>query len=278
MNRHRAAQVGQETVRILEAGGYSAPSGSAVDLRTTLRSAKEETRSYPPERSVPLPLTFDSATTIEVVNETTLAAARRLVEAGHRPAALNFASAKHAGGGFLTGARAQEESLARSSGLYACLAGHPMYDLHSAERDPMYTSYAIYSPDVPVFRDDDGTLLEQPYLCAFITAPAVNAKVVLDRRPSAGPAIHEAMRERILRVLAIAAAHGHAALVLGAWGCGVFGNDTEDIAGQFYAALTEPFRGAFTHVIFAVLDSSPEEPMIGPFRRRFAPGTGAALR
>ena len=57
------------------------------------------------------------------------------------------ASAKHPGGGFLGGARAQEESLARSSGLYACINGNPMYDHHKAHGDAMYTDYAIYSPD-----------------------------------------------------------------------------------------------------------------------------------
>lgn len=271
LNRERAAELGQETVRIIEAGGYTAPSGAAVDLRPALRTCTEGTRSYPPEHALPLPLPFDGATTVEVANETTLSAALRLVEAGHRPASLNFASAKHPGGGFLTGARAQEESLARASGLYACLRDHPMYDRHRADRDPMYTSYAIYSPDVPIFRHDDGTLREQPYSCAFITAPAVNAKVVLERRPSARAVIRAAMQERIVRVLAIAAAHGHTALVLGAWGCGVFGNDPEEVAGLFHEALGGPFRGTFAQVIFAILDYAAEQPMIGPFRRIFAP-------
>ena len=54
--------------------------------------------------------------------------------------------------------------------------------------------------------DDDGALLEQSYLCAFITCPAVNAKVVLERDRSRRPHIQEAMRARILKVLAIAAA------------------------------------------------------------------------
>jgi uncharacterized protein (TIGR02452 family) len=268
-DRHRAAELGQESVRIIEAGRYTTPSGRTVDISEAVRVAKLGTRAYPAEHAVPMTLPGESTTHIDVTNETTLAAAARLVAAGHRPAALNFASAKHPGGGFLSGARAQEESLARASGLYACLVDHPMYDLHRAQSDPMYTNYAIYSPDVPVFRHDDGALREEPFACAFITSPAVNAKVVLERRPSAGPAIHAAMRERTLRVLAIAAHHGHATLVLGAWGCGVFGNDGDAIAGLFHEALNGPFSGAFAHIVFAILDSSREEEFIGPFRRRF---------
>ncbi len=82
------------------------------------------------------------------------------------------------------------------------------------------------------------------------------------------------MEERVIRVLAIAAAHGHAALVLGAWGCGVFGNDPDEVAGLFRDALDGPFRGAFTRVVFAILDYAAGEPMIGPFRRAFPPLAG----
>jgi uncharacterized protein (TIGR02452 family) len=269
IDRKRAAQLGQETVRFLEAGFYQNAAGVRVELGTLLERAVAGTCTYPPDR--PLPEVPGGARTlhVEVRNESTLDAARRLAAAGARPVALNFASAKHPGGGFLGGARAQEESLARSSGLYACLDGNPMYAFHRAAGDPMYSHYAIYSPDVPVFRTDDGTLLEQPYLCAFLTSPAVNAKVVLDRDPSRRPAIRAAMRERIDRVLTIAAHHGHDALVLGAWGCGVFGNDGREIAELFREALHERYRGVFGPVVFAIMDWSAEEFFIGPFRRVF---------
>jgi uncharacterized protein (TIGR02452 family) len=62
-------------------------------------------------------------------------------------------------------------------------------------------------------------------------------------------------------------------LVLGAWGCGVFKNDPEQIAELFRSALAGRFRGAFTHVVFAVLDSSGET--LGPFEQVFEP---AALK
>jgi uncharacterized protein (TIGR02452 family) len=271
MNRKRAAELGRETVRILEAGCYTTAAGEVVAIGDLVRRAVAGTRSYPPEQMLPAGGPGGRETRVEVVNESTLAAARRLVEAGHRPAALNFASAKHPGGGFLSGARAQEESLARSSGLYTCLAGNPMYERHRSQADPMYTSYAIYSPDVPIFRADDGALLPAPYLCAFLTAPAVNAKVVLARDPGRRLEIRFAMAERVRRVLTIAALHGHDALVLGAWGCGVFGNDSQEVADLFCDALASDFGGVFSRVVFAVLDWSEDQHFIGPFLRAFGP-------
>jgi len=137
------------------------------------------------------------------------------VKRGYRPVALNFASAKRPGG-FLGGPWAQEELLARSSGLFACINGNPMYAFHQPRSDALCADYASYSPDVPVLRDDEGKLLDQPYLCSFITAPAVNAKVVLECDRERRAEIRATMQGRIGMVLTIAAAHGHEALVLGA--------------------------------------------------------------
>src|SRR5262249_925177 len=153
-------------------------------------------------------------------------------------------------------------------GLYAMLVGDPMYDHHRAQADPMYTAWVIYSPDVPVFRDDDGRLFDEPYLCSFLTSPAVNVGA-LHHRDRRGDEIRHAMLERIERVLGVAALHGHEALVLGAWGCGVFKNDPEQVAKLFRLALAGRFRGAFTRVVFAVLDTSADEHFIGPFEQVF---------
>jgi uncharacterized protein (TIGR02452 family) len=264
-----AAQLGHETLRILEAGRYTNPAGEVIDIGPMLQSSVEGVRSFPPDRELPVVQPGAEQMQIEVVNESTLAAARRLVRLGFRPVALNFASAKHAGGGFLGGARAQEESLARSSGLYACLVDNPMYAFHKAQGDPMYSNYAIYAPDVPVLRADEGPLLPAPYVCSFITSPAVNAGVVLERDRSARSRIREAMRLRIAKVLTIAAMYGHDGLVLGAWGCGVFGNDSREIAELFHESLTGNFRGVFRRVVFAILDWSEEQRFIGPFAALF---------
>jgi uncharacterized protein (TIGR02452 family) len=275
MNRKRASELGRETVAIVEAGRYATETGQNVEIGPLVQHAVEGTKTYPPGCELPLPLSPDRTTEMQVANETTLVAARRLVDNGYKPAALNFASAKHPGGGFLSGARAQEESLARSSALFACLDGNEMYDFHRARKDPLYTDYAIYSPGVSVIRADDGTLLDEPWLCSFITCPAVNAKVVLERNPSRRGEIRDAMETRVTKVLAIAAIHGHEALVLGAWGCGVFGNDGRGIAELFQTALDGQFAGMFSRVIFAVTDWSPERRFIGPFEQVFGGSASA---
>ena len=175
VSRSRAAQLGRETVAILRAGYYTTPDGVRVDIADDLRRAVEGTIGYPPDASLPSLPARDLLTHFEVANETTLQAAGRLAAKGMRVVALNFASARHPGGGFLNGARAQEESLCRSSGLYACIAGNPMYASHAGHTGGFYSHYAIYSPEVPVIRTDAGDLLPRPYLCSFITCPAVNA-------------------------------------------------------------------------------------------------------
>jgi uncharacterized protein (TIGR02452 family) len=143
-----------------------------------------------------------------------------------------------------------------------------MYSYHAPMRGGMYSNYAIYSPGVPVFRDDDGNLLDEPYPCAFITAPAVNVGAI---GPEDRGRVRGEMAERVRKVLAIAAGNGHDAVVLGAWGCGVFKNDPEVIADLFREALFTRFMGVFARVSFAVLDSS-DRGTIRPFEERFGEG------
>lgn len=66
-------------------------------------------------------------------------------------------------------------------------------------------------------------------------------------------------------MLAIARTHGYRALVLGAWCCGAFGNDPERTARDFHGALTGPFAGVFSDVVFAVTDWSPQRSFLGSF-------------
>ena len=168
---------------------------------------------------------------------------------------LNFASAKHPGGGFLNGSLAQEESLALCSGLYACqTARHvhgPFYGHHAALKTPIYSHRVIFSPNVPVIRDDASLQLIAPYHVAVLTCAAVNAGVCA-ARGIADAVVSEMMSARIRYVLAVAASRQQRHLVLGAFGCGVFRNDPHDVARIFAAALRHDFPGSFQSVTFAV--------------------------
>jgi uncharacterized protein (TIGR02452 family) len=268
-SRRHAAEIARGTLAILEAGEYRTESGTLVTISDRLQHAIAGTQCYPPDVILPTVEPRDKPTRINVDNKTTLAAVAMVAADGHLPVALNFASAKNPGGGFMRGSRAQEESLARASGLYPCIASNPMYEYHRAQRDAMYSHYMIYSPGVPIIRDDDGGLLEQPVCCAFITAPAVNAGVVLARDPARRREIRFTMAARIAKVLAIAAAKGHDALVLGAWGCGVFRNDPQEIAELFRDALTGPYRGVFSRIVFAITGRSADRSPLAVFQRVF---------
>lgn len=262
-----AAQLGRSALDAARSGVYATRRGQRVIWRDAVQAACAARVSIRPDallprsERVPFPITI-----VQVTNETTLGASQRLVERGLRPLALNFANGLQPGGGFLGGARAQEEVLCRSSALYLTLAGDPMYEEHRKRELPDSTEWAIYSPNVPVFRTDSGTELDHPWLLSVITCAAPYAPVI--RQPLAG----DLLEKRMHRVLAIAQFYGHSALVLGAWGCGAFGNDPYRTARDFRQALEDDFCGEFAEIVFAIADWSPERRSLGPFRDAFAEG------
>ena len=198
------------------------------------------------------------------MNATALAVARELIEDEESTAALNFANGVHPGGGFLNGALAQEETLCRSSALYATLKGDPMYAEHRQQGNPAEPSGWINrSPLVPVFRCEAGDLLDEPWHVTFLTCAAPFAALVGSDRS------HELLDLRIRRVLELAAARSHRTLILGAWGCGDFQNDPEVVAQMFRKHL-ETFAGHFTEVVFAVADWSDQRRTFGPFAKALA--------
>lgn len=278
MNRQRRASLAKETLDIIEKGRYESPSGRVVEIAADLRAAISGTRLYCPSdfphelancgREAAAPNISS-----EVTAETTLEAAQRLI-AGDEHAdilCLNFASAKNPGGGFRSGSQAQEESLARSSALYPCLMSmREMYDFNRNVGTTLYSDHMIYSPRVPVFRDGDGALLDEPYKVSFITTPAVNAGALKRNEPEKADLIRPAMKARLSKLLWVAAGHRQPTLILGAWGCGVFGNEPAMIADLFAEALGPggPFHHCFQRIVYAVYERSPTQETIAAFRQR----------
>jgi uncharacterized protein (TIGR02452 family) len=266
--REHLRAVAAETVEIASRGWYLTGEGHRVDLGDPIAAAVAGTRLYLPGDPVPAAVPAGNGLVVTVENQTTLAAASAL---GGDVACLVFASARHPGGGFLNGARAQEESLARASALHACQNAAPgFYAFHRQHPDPRYSDQVIYAPAVPVFRDDDGTLLARPFLVSFLTAAAPNLGAILASQPGAAASVPGVLRGRALRVLEIAAAHRHRRLILGAWGCGVFRNDPALVAATF-AGLLRDRPGWFDQVVFAVHDNQPATPTYAAFASALAP-------
>lgn len=223
---------------------------------------------------------FERMDTI-VTGETTLEAAARVSNSGRfaRIGVLNFASAKNPGGGFQNGAQAQEESLARSSGLYVSLLRCPQhYAFHRSQTTCLYSDRMIYSPNCPVFRTDDGTLRETPFTVDFLTSPAPNAGAIRRNEPENTHRILPALRERAALALALFADRSCDAIVLGAWGCGVFRNDPAQVADTFFLHLGPGgvFANRFASVTFAVYDTSTSQSTRAAFATRFSPSPDAA--
>ena len=270
-SRNIRVQIATETLAILEAGSYLNQAGKKVVFKESLERAIENSILYRPDSFELLEkeirqLLIENAgreAKIEITSETTLEAARRLVvtEGIKETACLNFASAKNPGGGFLNGSQAQEESLARASGLYPCIAQmQEMYDYNRSLKHCYYSDYLSYAPEVPVLRDDHDQLLDELYLVSMITAPAVNAGVVQEREADPRPKIRQVMLERIKKILLVAALKQNRVLILGAYGCGVFRNQTEDVADYFRVVLFELGLGVlFERIVFAIYESRGEQ-------------------
>ncbi len=265
VDRDTATRLGRSAVEIARAGHYARADGARVELADAITIAIAARQSVPPDAALPSPPRPAFAQTeVQVVQESTLDAAHRLQLEGRRVLALNFANGVNPGGGFLHGARAQEETLCRSSALYLTLEGDPMYAAHATRPEPDSSDWTILSPGVPVFRTEDGQPLDAPWRIDVATCAAPYAPRI--GQPRSG----DLLEARIHRLLAVARAGGWTSLVLGAWGCGAFANDPARTARDHRAALEGAFDGAFEHVVFAIADWSPNRRMLGPFRDVFA--------
>lgn len=253
--RTKNVGIAKATIAILKQKHYTNLNGEKVDISASLDAAVDGTILY----QNPLPKTdyTTHSPIIEVTNETTANAAARLIALGKDVVALNFASARNQGGGFLSGALAQEEALCRCSGLYACLKKKPIfYNENILCDNNYYTDNIMYSPKVPFFRDEHHFFLDKPFELSIITAPAPNLHGAQEIDKNI---VNKILVNRMDKILQVAQSHGHKNIVLGAWGCGAFGNDPADVAELFKSALI--VLPAFEHVTFAVYDTR-EPPVV----------------
>lgn len=248
--------IANETIKITENGFYEL-NGKRIDIVGDSRAVEVISPQKGAELIEKLIISGDEMCSITVTKEDSFSAAGRF----ERPFVMNFANAHKAGGGFRLGANAQEEALCRCSTLYASITSaeaKKMYLYNNTHISPVESDYMLYSPEVCVFRDNKCEPMEQPFMTSVITVPAPN------RRGAAifasNKKIAETMTRRIRILLAVAAEHGHKNIILGAWGCGAFGNKSEDVAGYFRKVIIdEGFGKLFKNICFAIYSGGSDK-------------------
>lgn len=227
----------------------------ATEIAATIESARLYEDGEGRELELPEARFETTNITVERVD-----ASKAVTDAKGKACVLDFASYRNPGGGYANGGWAQEEALCSESDLFPILEG--LQDVYyipnrQSRRGELYTDRALYLTDV-VFTTGGVMKKRDVIVCA-----AVNRRFALQNHRSE-PECDIDMAHRVHTVMHIAAAHEVDSLVLGAFGCGIFGNDPYKVAILFRDWL-EAHPGQFENVVFAI----PGGPNLDAFREVF---------
>lgn len=223
---------------------------------------------------------------IILANRDCLSVAQDCVLRGKNPIVLDLASNHKFGGGYKTGASAQEEDITRRTGL--CFAVDPTqgkqkrnfypinsymladrknntFQLISRKDEQAWEADAtgLYVSHVPVFRGEAKQgypYLDQPFEAAFAIMPGYNFNPALPeayelqdgRIPHA---LIPGIEAKIRTVLEMAKENKHDVVVLGALSCGAFKAPPTHMAGLMLNAIIQGnFHHSFEEIHFAIFD------------------------
>lgn len=249
-----------EEMKMMETIAYS-PKELERKLGETIHTIQSVTKENPSRK--------EHRITVEEMD--TLVAATKFLEIGECPVVLNFANPYVPGGKFLEGTIAQEESICQRTTLYASLTSNTaknMYEYNQIASSPLYTDYMLYSPNVYLIRDEAYELIPPRNVFSVITAAAVSITHAAMNEPQYN--IDQAMLERIRKILTIAILHKKRTIILGAWGCGAYGNSPDSVSRYFEQVLIrEGFLNFFDHVMFAIKDTTKDKKNLRTFQNVF---------
>lgn len=164
-------------------------------------------------------------------------------------AVLNFADYRYAGGQFLTGSFAQEEALCHSSNLFNVLVRFSD-QYYSKNREDMnyylYTNKALFSKDIVFFKNGEQRK------CDVLTCAAPNKGLAKKWEGVTDYINAEVLESRIRFILKILETEESRNILLGAFGCGVFKQNSHQVAVIFEKLLSTEFKDKFDTIIFAI--------------------------
>ncbi|MCD7856313.1 MAG: TIGR02452 family protein [Clostridiales bacterium] len=290
MRRKKNIAILEDTLAILEQGGYS-KDGQDVHLAFSPEQMRE-IRVYLPEELPSLtapereePQAQDASCTFGCENEDALVLAQKqyqlLKNAGEsapKILVLNLASATRPGGQTRNGANAQEEDLCRRTSLLLSLESEGAkryYDYNNARKTRMGSDGVLLSPNVEVIKDASSEALAQPFPVSVMSCAAPMVRLGLEGMSQ--QEYEEMLYKRIRGMLLVAASQGYRHLILGAFGCGVYGNDAALVSDLFARAIRAfTFAGMgsrqiFDSIQFAVLCRPGKDYNYKEFCRNFSP-------
>lgn len=201
---------------------------------------------------------------IEVIEGDTLDVAFALCDRGYNPVVLNMASDTNVGGGYLNGAGAQEESLFRRTNLFQCLDGPQKSKFY-----PIPLTGNIYTKNAVVIaksETDNYDYLDEPRYISFITAAAYrcnktdNRDFINHKLPDGkhefrlNDKLASLMKAKINNIFRTALSNRHDCVILGAFGCGAYGNDANNIARLFKEVIEANKYNEYIKIVFAIID------------------------
>lgn len=170
----------------------------------------------------------------------------------NKPLIFIFGSAYKPGGGILSGARAQEEDISLHSSFYFQVKDNEFYKMK--HKDYTYSDYGVYVKnglaltdleyrELPEFKNVSFVSLAAPNLSAFL-----NNKVKFDENE-----LYQKYEDRLRSFFIFAENRGHKEIVVGPWGCGVFGLSPEKTSLIFNKIINENHYSG--KIIFSIMNN-----------------------
>jgi len=214
----------------------------AALYQNEIKEAIENTKKYDSlslfpvaDKSIP-EVVYTNAGTVEALFE---------IEDEGKIAILNFASYKNPGGLFIGGSSAQEEMLCHHSFLYNVLREFEdsYYERNRSNLNRgLYQDECLYSPDITFFNEDATKIAD------VITCAAPNKSLLRYGRFTSEENT-QVLKKRAQFIKNIAQVNNVEVLILGAWGCGVFKQEPEEVAKIFEEVFA---KTSIKKIVYAV--------------------------
>ena len=226
-----------------------------------IKKAIEKTVIY--DKTPSCPKDEDSGVNISIVKSThqdiiKSSIIREEIDSGKIVCVHNFASYKSAGGLFLVGSTAQEESLCHNSALYNVLRKFEDKYYHKNRNElnrGLYRNIALYSPGIPFWSNnvDVNIARNESILVDVLTCASPNASIMQRFRLFNQNENFIALKSRIEFIWKILGNRKVDTFITGAFGCGVFKQDPVLVA-DIMMSIIDKNRTYPSRVIFAIPD------------------------